>query len=275
MSPKKAYLSEIFSSIQGEGLLAGLRQIFVRFSGCSLTCNYCDTPESRVQSPECKVGWTFPTSQESGVGSRENYYNIPNPVSPEKLTEIVNSFQTHQNLHHSISLTGGEPLEQVDFLKEWLVELKTGDSPDSTTSLRNVRKSGTVPKPKIYLETNGLLPAHLSEVIDLIDIIGMDIKLPSVAGVKPFWNLHRDFLKTASKREVFVKVVVDSMVAEDELMLASELVYSVDVNIPFIIQPRTPIDMDAGSLLRLQEIVTSRLLDVRVIPQLHKFLNLR
>ena len=246
LSPKKAYLSEVFSSIQGEGLLVGLRQIFVRFSGCSLTCNYCDTPESRVQSSEFIVG--------AHAGAPNTF---PNPVSPEKLTETVNSFQTHQNLHHSISLTGGEPMEQVSFLKEWLPE---------------IRKSSNL---KIYLETNGLLPAHLSEVIDLVDIIGMDIKLPSVAGVKPFWDLHRDFLKTASKREVFVKVVVDSMVAEDELMLAAELVHSVDVNIPFIIQPRTPIDMDAGSLLRLQEIVTRKLLDVRVIPQVHKFLNLK
>ncbi len=258
----QAYLSEVFSSIQGEGLLVGLRQIFVRFSGCSLTCNYCDTPESRVQSSECKV-----------VGAYGNT-PLPNPVSSKKLTEIIQSFQTHKNLHHSISLTGGEPLEQAGFLKEWLPEFKNGDSPDSTTSLHSVRKSGTVPKLKIYLETNGLLPAHLSEVIDLIDIIGMDIKLPSVAGVKPVWDLHRDFLKTASKKEVFVKVVVDRMVAEGELMQAAELVYSVDVNIPFIIQPRTPIDMDAGSLLRIQEIVTRKLLDVRVIPQVHKFLNL-
>lgn len=256
LSPKKAYLSEVFSSIQGEGLLVGLRQIFVRFSGCSLTCNYCDTPESRAQSSEFIVG--------AHAGAPNTF---PNPVSPEKLTEIVNSFQTHQNLHHSISLTGGEPLEQVSFLKEWLPEFTPLNPP--------LDKGGSKGGLKIYLETNGLLPAHLSEVIDLIDIIGMDIKLPSVAGVKPFWDPHRDFLKMASKREVFVKVVVDSMVVEDELMLAAELVHSVDVNIPFIIQPRTPIEMDAGSLLRLQEIVTRKLLDVRVIPQVHKFLNLK
>lgn len=43
----KAYVSEVFSSIQGEGKLLGRRQIFVRFSGCNLNCNYCDTPLSR------------------------------------------------------------------------------------------------------------------------------------------------------------------------------------------------------------------------------------
>ena len=43
----KAPIIEVFSSIQGEGLLIGRRQIFVRFAGCNLNCNYCDTPESR------------------------------------------------------------------------------------------------------------------------------------------------------------------------------------------------------------------------------------
>ena len=158
-------------------------------------------------------------------------------------------------------------MEQVDFLKEWLPEITPLNPP--------LIKGGTKGGVKIYLETNGLLPAHLFEVIDLIDIIGMDIKLPSVAGVKPFWNLHRDFLKMASKREVFVKVVVDTKVREEELMQAAELVYSVDADIPFIIQPRTPIDMDAETLLRVHEIAARKLKDVRVIPQVHKFMTLK
>jgi organic radical activating enzyme len=43
----KARINEVFSSIQGEGKLIGRRQVFVRFSGCNLECNYCDTPLSR------------------------------------------------------------------------------------------------------------------------------------------------------------------------------------------------------------------------------------
>ena len=42
-----APIIEIFSSIQGEGLLIGERQIFVRFAGCNLDCTYCDTKNSQ------------------------------------------------------------------------------------------------------------------------------------------------------------------------------------------------------------------------------------
>ncbi len=37
-------ISEIFYSIQGEGLLTGVPSLFVRTSGCNLRCRWCDTP---------------------------------------------------------------------------------------------------------------------------------------------------------------------------------------------------------------------------------------
>ncbi|MBI2447469.1 MAG: 7-carboxy-7-deazaguanine synthase QueE, partial [Candidatus Omnitrophica bacterium] len=45
----KTKISEIFSSIQGEGLYLGKRQIFVRFYGCNMRCAYCDTMPSRYE----------------------------------------------------------------------------------------------------------------------------------------------------------------------------------------------------------------------------------
>jgi 7-carboxy-7-deazaguanine synthase len=37
-------ISEIYSSVQGEGFLTGTPSIFVRTSGCNLRCWFCDTP---------------------------------------------------------------------------------------------------------------------------------------------------------------------------------------------------------------------------------------
>ena len=37
-------ISEIFYSVQGEGILTGVPSIFIRTSGCNLRCRWCDTP---------------------------------------------------------------------------------------------------------------------------------------------------------------------------------------------------------------------------------------
>ena len=36
-------INEIFYSLQGEGYHTGTPAIFVRFSGCNLKCDFCDT----------------------------------------------------------------------------------------------------------------------------------------------------------------------------------------------------------------------------------------
>ena len=49
------YLSEIFCSVQGEGLYLGRRQLFVRTAGCSVSCYWCDTPASKTETKSCTV----------------------------------------------------------------------------------------------------------------------------------------------------------------------------------------------------------------------------
>ena len=54
MSEPKLRIAEIFISIQGEGIWAGVPSTFVRVSGCNLRCVWCDTPYASW-SPEGPV----------------------------------------------------------------------------------------------------------------------------------------------------------------------------------------------------------------------------
>lgn len=86
---------EIFNSIEGEGKRAGLLCTFVRFAGCNLRCNYCDTKYS-YDLDQCE------------------------DLSIKEIIDCIAQYKTKR-----ITLTGGEPLLQDDIseLIDQLIEL--------------------------------------------------------------------------------------------------------------------------------------------------------
>ncbi|MCK5912864.1 MAG: 7-carboxy-7-deazaguanine synthase QueE, partial [Desulfuromusa sp.] len=110
----KADLIEIFSSIQGEGVLVGCRQIFLRFPDCNLNCHYCDT--NFLRSDTCQVEISPGSGQQD---SRDN------PLDFDSVKKLVVAWNSELlGAHHSISITGGEPLLHSQLLSSWLPELK-------------------------------------------------------------------------------------------------------------------------------------------------------
>ncbi|MEA3544674.1 MAG: 7-carboxy-7-deazaguanine synthase QueE [Thermodesulfobacteriota bacterium] len=242
----KADLIEIFSSIQGEGVLVGCRQIFLRFPWCNLNCRYCDTDFK--QSTVCKV------EDQPGSGTLAS---LPNPLKFEQIQTLLTEWlQALPGAHHSISITGGEPLLHAQLLASWLPELKK-----------------LLP---VYLETNGTLPEQLASLIDHLAWVSMDIKLHSQTGIVTEWEIHRQFLKIASQIDCYVKLVVGEETPDDELKLAVELVASVEKNIPLVLQPVTMKDqvgISTARLLQMQALIAAVNPNLRVIPQTHRFLG--
>lgn len=249
-----ARLVEVFSSIQGEGILVGRRQVFVRTFGCNLRCTYCDSPETLKESgspAQCRIedppgSWTFRC--------------LSNPVSAGDLTAIVRGYLSEP--HHSLSMTGGEPLLHAAFLERWL--------PD-------VRALGL----KIFIETNGLLPDHLRRVLPLVDYVSMDFKAPTATGLDAAatWARHRQFLEVARAVTVYGKLVVTPSTSDDELDAVVAVIHAVDSAIPLILQPVTPFGYEPHTvpparMIALQARAARHLDDVRVIPQTHKMLQL-
>lgn len=93
-----APVAEIFSSVQGEGLRLGERQIFVRFAGCPWRCAYCDTPTSLA---------------EAGIPRR----------GVEDVLARIDGLRA-ASAPAGVSLTGGEPVLRADFLAALLPAIK-------------------------------------------------------------------------------------------------------------------------------------------------------
>jgi 7-carboxy-7-deazaguanine synthase len=257
MSASSASLIEIFSAIQGEGLNVGTRQIFIRFGGCDLRCTYCDSEHTWQKQETCLI--------EQTPGQRD-FVTHHNPIPIDRLLQWV-AAQDQPHLHDSISLTGGEPLLHAKFLAEFLPIL---------------RQQTQLP---FYLESGGHRPQQLAAIAPYLNLVGMDIKLPSASG-EEHWTAHAEFLAVCKQHQlaVFVKAIVDRDTPTAELEQAAQIIAAVDASIPLFLQPvsplptphsRAPIPPHPEQILQWQKILKQILQLVRVIPQTHKAINQR
>lgn len=91
-----AKITEIFHSLQGEGIHLGEPTTFVRFAGCNLDCVYCDTPQAKDDDKATEM-------------------NISEVLA--KINAVTQSGQL-------VSFTGGEPLLQAEFISAVIPSLR-------------------------------------------------------------------------------------------------------------------------------------------------------
>ena len=190
----------------------------------------------------CNLSCTYCDTDFSAKSSKE--YTVD---------ELIKIIEKNKDCH-SVSLTGGEPLLATGFLKEFLPKC---------------------PIP-VYLETNATLAGEVKEIIDYIDYISADIKLPSCSGCNDLWDEHDCFFKAVSHKGLFAKVVFDSNITDKEIDESCKL--CAKYGIELILQPK----MNGNSIGFSDEVIEiildkflTKYKKVRVIPQVHKYINVR
>ena len=202
-----------------------------------------------VRFSGCNLKCKYCDTTEAQVMEGPLYYRaqkFENPVAVDFFLDKLDE--------STIAITGGEPLLQVEFLQELLDRLKASGG-------------------SLYLDTNGSLPEHLDRVVNYFETVCLDFKIPSATGFEALWPQHEKSLAIAAGKEVFVKAVVDGNLVPEELDTVCSIVARIDKSIPLVIQPVFGKDMP--DLLSLQRRAMNVLDDVRVIPQIHKYLNIR
>jgi organic radical activating enzyme len=235
------------------GSCQGKRQIFLRLSGCNLAenhqpCIWCDAPQAHEkQSRDVRV--------EKIPGIKE-FNTFPNPMEVDRVMNVVDELKTPDL--HSISITGGEPLHQPEFLEALFREMG----------------------PRIYLETNGTLLKAAQKIADHIDFASVDIKDETALPYVGWRDIVVKELKTIKIFKeagvmVFAKIVVTNDTQPENISwFAKELK---EVEVPLAIQPvTTKVESEKVSgqkLFKLTEAAAQYLSadDISISLQTHKY----
>ena len=137
-------------------------------------------------------------------------------------------------------------------------------------------------KHKIYLETNGTLPDELEKVIDQVDIIAMDFKLPSsTKNAADLWREHDRFFNIAAGKELFVKAVITDGTGIDDIKKMGRTVAGIEKELEIILQPVTSVndlvaEPDGEMVVYFKKYLEKQAeKDVLILGQMHKCMGIK
>lgn len=88
-------IAEIFYSIQGEGMLAGVPSVFVRTSGCNLRCSWCDTPYTSWNPEGEEIPVEEIVRRARGFGASHAVVTGGEPMIAEGVVELTHALEMH------------------------------------------------------------------------------------------------------------------------------------------------------------------------------------
>ncbi|WP_295722387.1 7-carboxy-7-deazaguanine synthase QueE [uncultured Methanobrevibacter sp.] len=230
----EAPIVEIFSSIQGEGLLVGRRQIFVRFAGCNLDCNYCDTAISK--------------SSENGTLKTVDY-----------VVSRINELKTDDL--HSVSFTGGEPLLYADFINDVINKIDipsfletNGTLPNEIDKLDNLDYVSLDIKLEEHFNNNYAEKILFNEIKSVNILMDKSIKVYCKLVVLPDSKL--------STIEKLAKKLKNDINKNQSMSIVIQPVSPIELW-----------NEDKKLIFEISQLI-GKYMDVLTIPQLHKFMNI-
>jgi len=235
-------ISEIFTSIEGEGVYIGTKTLFVRLAGCPLRCYYCDTPYALSMSD----------GREYGV---EEAFQI-----------IKESLNTNT---FKVNFTGGEPLLQHLALYELAELIKKRLGP------RIYLESSCFDSDRFLY----LLP--LLDICKVEFKLGDALAVDHMHHHILLDNALKCLRYAIDMDKItYIKVVVGISSSEDELGILIRRIFE-DMNIDkddikgFILQPvHGKGEPTLNKMLKFYDIIYPYYEDVRIIPQLHKVMGI-
>jgi len=235
----KVSLSEIFTSVEGEGIYFGTKTLFVRLAGCHLKCFWCDTP--------------YALSMQDG---RE--YDISDAIRLIDKNLVQNTFK--------VNFTGGEPLLQHKAVYEMAKHLRN-------KGLRTYLESScfSVERFKEILPLIDICKIEFklsdSEVVDhehYGELLENELKCLEEA--------------VKSKKTTYIKVVVSKLSDEKEFEELTKMIFErigADDIKGFIIQPSYgSSEPTMDHLFKFYDTVYPHYEQVRIVPQLHKVMGI-
>jgi organic radical activating enzyme len=234
----KVRLYEIFTSVEGEGFLYGTKTLFVRLAGCPFKCFYCDTKEA------------LPITSGKEYQIDEAKKLIENNL-------VKNTYK--------VNFTGGDPLAQSEAVSE----------------LAKFIQQKKIPT---YLESSCFDSVRFGQVLPYFDFLKVELKTADSEFVdkthySKLLENELECLRLAinSGKTTYIKIVVSSKTELEQFNKLLKRIFDITSKSKiagFIIQPTYGIsEPSLPQLLDFYDAVHTYYEEVRIVPQLHKFIG--
>ena len=177
-------IAEIFYSIQGEGIMAGVPSVFVRTSGCNLRCTWCDTPYASWKPEGLDVGYGPILAN---IRRHWSGYVVLTGGEPMIVPEIVELTEKIRTIEHHITIeTAGTVFQPVECDLMSISPKLANSTPRERDGGRWAEQHERLRyQPEVLKELIERYPYQLKFVVETIDDIGEVREMVDNIGANP------------------------------------------------------------------------------------------